>query len=133
MFTTKKSNMSQNVRIDKWLWAVRIYKTRTQATDACKKGRIIIGDLPVKPSREVHPGDEIQVKKAPVTRRYKVLALAEKRMSAKIAGGFVEDMTPPEEFELLETQKQMKWFSRKPGTGRPTKKERRRLDDFFDE
>jgi len=73
------------------------------------------------------------VKKAPVTRRYKVLALAEKRMSAKIAGGFVEDMTPPEEFELLETQKQMKWFSRKPGTGRPTKKERRRLDDFFDE
>lgn len=124
--------MSQNVRIDKWLWAVRIYKTRTQATDACKKGRIIIGDLPVKPSREVHPGDEIQVKKAPVTRRYKVLALAEKRMSAKIAGGFVEDMTPPGEFELLETQKQMKWFSRKPGTGRPTKKERRRLDDFFD-
>ena len=124
--------MSQNVRIDKWLWAVRIYKTRTQASDACKKGRVIVGDLPVKPSREVCPGDTIQVRKTPVTRTYKVLAIAEKRMSAKLAEGFVEDITPPEELELLETQKQMKWFGRKPGSGRPTKKERRRLDDFFD-
>ena len=124
--------MSQNVRIDKWLWAVRIYKTRTQASDACKKGRVVVGDLPVKPSREVSPGDVIQVKKAPITRTYKVLAIAEKRMPAKLAEGFVEDITPPEELELLETQKQMKWFGRKPGSGRPTKKERRRLDDFFD-
>ncbi len=124
--------MPQNVRIDKWLWAVRIYKTRTQASDACKKGRVIVGDLPVKPSREVSPGDMIQVKKTPVTRTYKVLAIAEKRMSAKLAEGFVEDITPPGELELLETQKQMKWFGRKPGSGRPTKKERRSLDDFFD-
>ncbi len=123
--------MPQNVRIDKWLWAVRIYKTRSQATEACKKGRIMMGDLPVKPSREIHAGDEIQVKKAPVTWRYKVLALAEKRMAAKLTGGFVEEITPPEELEVLEMQKKMKWFSRKPGTGRPTKKERRKLDDFF--
>lgn len=124
--------MPQNVRIDKWLWAVRIFKTRSKATEACKKGRIEIGDHPVKPSREIRPGDIVQVKMAPVTRTYKVLALAEKRMSAKLTGEFVEDITPPEEIELLETQKQMKWFSRKRGSGRPTKKERRNLDDFFD-
>ncbi len=124
--------MPESVRIDKWLWAVRLYKTRSKATDACKKGRVIIGDLPVKPSREIHPGDVIQVKKAPITRSYKVLALAEKRMSAKLTVGYLEDITPPEELEILETQKQMKWISRKPGSGRPTKKERRKLDDFFD-
>jgi len=124
--------MVENVRIDKWLWAVRIYKTRSKATEACKKGRILIDELPVKPSREIHPGDIIEIKKAPVTRKYKVLGLAEKRMSAKLTEDFVEDITPPEEIELLETQKKMKWFSRKPGTGRPTKKERRDLDDFFD-
>jgi len=124
--------MAGNVRVDKWLWAVRIYKTRSKATEACKKGRIIMDDLPVKPSREIVPGDIIHVKKAPVTRQYKVLALAEKRMSAKLTDDYVEDITPAEELELLETQKQMKWFNRKPGTGRPTKKERRKLDDFFD-
>lgn len=124
--------MLQNVRIDKWLWAVRIYKTRSKATEACKKGRILIDDLPVKPAREVQPGDIIEIKKAPITRKFKVLALAEKRMSAKLTDDFVEDITPPEEIELLETQKKMKWLSRKPGTGRPTKKERRDLDDFFD-
>lgn len=124
--------MLENVRIDKWLWAVRIYKTRSKATEACKKGRIIIDELPVKPSREVHPGDIIEIKKAPITRKFKVLALAEKRMSAKLAEDYVEDITPPEEIELLETQKKMKWLSRKPGTGRPTKKDRRDLDDFFD-
>ena len=124
--------MLQNVRIDKWLWAVRIYKTRSKATEACKKGRILIENLPAKPSREIHPGDIIEIKKAPITRKFKVLALAEKRMSAKLVDDFVEDITPPEEIELLETQKKMKWFSRKPGTGRPTKKDRRDLDDFFD-
>jgi ribosome-associated heat shock protein Hsp15 len=124
--------MLENVRIDKWLWAVRIYKTRSKATEACKKGRILIDDLPVKPSREIHPGEIIEIKKAPITRKFKVLALADKRMSAKLTDDFVEDITPPEEIELLETQKKMKWLSRKPGTGRPTKKERRDLDDFFD-
>lgn len=124
--------MLENVRIDKWLWAVRIYKTRSKATEACKKGRILIDDLPVKPSREIHPGEIIEIKKAPITRKFKVLALAEKRMSAKLVDDFVEDITPPEEIELLETQKKMKWLTRKPGTGRPTKKERRDLDDFFD-
>lgn len=124
--------MADSVRIDKWLWAVRVFKTRSQATEACRKGRVEIGDLPVKPSRDVHPGEVVKVRKPPLTRSLKVLALAEKRMSAKLAADFVEDVTPPEEFEILEMQKQMNWNSRDRGAGRPTKKERRKLDDFFD-
>jgi ribosome-associated heat shock protein Hsp15 len=124
--------MAENVRIDKWLWAVRVFKTRSQATEACKKGRVVIGDLPVKPSHDVHPGEVVKVRKPTLTRSFKVLALAEKRMSAKLAVDFVEDVTPPEELEILEMQKQMNWISRDRGAGRPTKKERRKLDDFFD-
>lgn len=124
--------MAESVRIDKWLWAVRVFKTRSQATEACKKGRVEIGDLPVKPSREVHSGDVIKVRKPPLTRSFKVVALAEKRMSAKLAADFVEDVTPPEELKILEMQQQMNWISRDRGAGRPTKKERRKLDDFFD-
>ena len=124
--------MEVNVRIDKWLWAVRIFKSRSQSTEACKKGRVSVGDLPVKPSREVHPGDIIKVKKPPLTRSFKVLELAEKRMSAKLAAGYFEDVTPPEELEILEIKNQMNWSSRERGAGRPTKKERRKLDDFFD-
>jgi len=124
--------MAEHVRIDKWLWAVRIFKTRSQATEACKKGRVTIGDLPVKASREVHPGEVVKVRKPPFTRSFKVLGLAEKRMGAKLAADFVEDVTPPEEFEVLEMQKQMNWSQRERGAGRPTKKERRKLDDFFD-
>lgn len=124
--------MGESVRIDKWLWAVRIFKTRSQATEACKKGRVEIGNLPVKPSRDVHPGEVVKVRKPPLTRSFKVLALAEKRMSAKLTAGFMEDVTPPEELEILDMQKQMNWISRDRGAGRPTKKERRKLDDFFD-
>jgi len=124
--------MAENVRVDKWLWAVRIYKTRSQATEACRKGHISIDDLPVKPSRVVHPGEIIKVRKGPIVRSFKVLALAEKRMSAKLAVGFAEDVTPPEELEIIEMQKNMRWLTRGRGTGRPTKKDRRDIDDFFD-
>lgn len=124
--------MTEGVRIDKWLWAVRLFKTRSQATEACKKGRVEISDLPVKPSREVHPGEVVKVRKPPLTRSFKVLALAEKRMSAKLAAGYAEDVTPPEELEILDMQKQMNWISRERGAGRPTKKDRRELDNFFD-
>ena len=123
--------MERQVRIDKWSWAVRIFKTRSQATEACKKGHIIIKDLPVKPSHHVHVGDVIQVRKPPYTRRFKVLALAEKRMSAGLVPNFSEDVTPPEEIALQEMQKNMRWITREKGTGRPTKKDRRDLDDFF--
>lgn len=123
--------MSDKVRIDKWLWAVRIFKTRSKATDACKKGRVLVDDMPVKPSREVHTGEIVKVKRAPVTRSYKVLDMAEKRMSAAAAVEYVEDVTPAEELEILKIQKQMRWSSRRKGKGRPTKKERRDLDNFF--
>ncbi len=124
--------MPENVRVDKWLWAVRVYKTRSQSTEACKKGHISIAELPVKPSRMVSAGEIIKVRKAPIIRSLKILALAEKRMSAKLIADFVEDVTPIDELELLEMQKNMRWISRERGTGRPTKKDRRELDGFFD-
>lgn len=124
--------MAEGVRIDKWLWAVRLYKTRSQATEACKKGHISIGDLPVKASRDVHEGEIVKVRKAPITRSFKVLALTGKRMGAKLVPEYLIDVTPPEELELLEMQKHMRWSTREKGTGRPTKKDRRDLDEFFD-
>lgn len=124
--------METGVRIDKWLWAVRLYKTRSQATEACKKGHVSIGDLPVKASREVHVGEVVQVRKAPITRSFEVLALTGKRMGAKLVSDFLKDVTPAEELEVLEMQKHMRWSDRAKGTGRPTKKDRRDLDEFFD-
>ncbi len=124
--------MENLVRIDKWLWAVRFFKTRSSATEACKKGRVMIGGVQVKPSRMVKAGDIIKIRKPPVTYTYKVLQLSEKRMGAKLVSDFVLDITPESELEILEIQKNMSWFKRDPGTGRPTKKERRDLDNFFE-
>ena len=124
--------MENGVRIDKWLWAVRIYKTRSLATEECRKGHVSIGNIPVKPSRMVHVGEILKVRKSPITRTFRVLQLAEKRMSASLTMAHFEDITLPEELELLDMQKNMRWITRDPGTGRPTKKERRDLDDFFD-
>lgn len=124
--------MAESVRVDKWLFAVRIYKTRSIATDECQKGRISVNGVVVKPSREVKPGDIVEVKKTPVTYKYKVVDLIEKRIGAKVAAQYVEDMTPPEALEILEVQRNMQWISRDKGTGRPTKKDRRDLDNYFD-
>ena len=124
--------MAEGVRIDKWLWAVRIFKTRSQATEACRKGHISIEEMPVKPSRDVHVGEVVKVRKPPISRSFKVLDLTEKRMGAKLVHNYLEDVTPAEELELLEMQKHMHWSVRDKGTGRPTKKDRRDLDDFFD-
>lgn len=124
--------MADGVRIDKWLWAVRLFKTRSQATEACKKGNVSISGKAIKPARVLQVGEIVEVKKAPITKSFKVLALAGKRMGAKLVIDFLEDVTPPEELELLEIQKHMRWSARDKGTGRPTKKDRRELDDFFD-
>jgi ribosome-associated heat shock protein Hsp15 len=124
--------MAENVRVDKWMWAVRIFKTRSQASEACRKGHILIGSLPVKPSRILHQGEIIKVRKEQVVRSFKVIELTEKRMAAKLAAAFIEDVTPPEELEILEMKKNMRWVSRDRGTGRPTKKDRRDMEDFFD-
>lgn len=120
------------VRIDKWLWAVRIFKTRTAATEACKKGRVLIGETGVKPSRNVRVGEVIKVKKPPVTYSFKVLALAEKRMGARLVPEYMENVTPQEQYELLELNRISGFVDRQRGTGRPTKKERRDLDQFAD-
>ncbi len=122
-----------DVRIDKWLWAVRIFKTRTVASDACKKGRVMIDNISVKPSRTVRVGDIVQVRKPPITFSFKVLDLSDKRMNAKLVPQFMENVTPPEQYELLELNKISGFVDRQRGTGRPTKKERRDLEQFTDE
>lgn len=118
-------------RIDKWLWAARIYKTRTIAADACKKGRITINGAQAKPSRMIKPGDVINVKKSPITYSFKVLQAIEKRVGAKLVSEIMENVTSPEQYELLEMSKISGFIDRAKGTGRPTKKDRRSLDDFF--
>lgn len=118
-------------RIDKWLWAARIFKTRTIAADACKKGRISINGAQVKPSRMIKPGDVINVKKSPITYSFKVLQAIEKRVGAKLVPEIMENVTTPEQYELLEMSKISGFIDRARGTGRPTKKDRRSLDDFF--
>ena len=123
--------MPKSVRIDKYLWAVRIYKTRTLATDACKKGRVSVDDMPAKPSRIVSAGDVIEVKKMPVLHSYRVLDPIEKRVGAKVVEQYVEDITPEEELMKLEMQDDF-FVKRDRGAGRPTKNERRLLDDITD-
>ncbi len=123
--------MAEGTRIDKWLFAVRLYKTRSLASEECRKGKVTIGGMNVKPSRELKVGEVIQLRRPPITRSYKVLALTETRMAAKVVPEFLLETTPASELEILEIQKNMSVYNRERGTGRPTKKERRDLDDFF--
>lgn len=118
-------------RIDKWMWAARIFKTRTIAAEACKKGRISINGSQVKPARMVKPGDVVQVRKPPVTYSFKVLQAIEKRVGAKLVPEIMDNVTTPDQYELLEMSKISGFVDRARGTGRPTKKERRDLDEFF--
>lgn len=121
----------KEVRIDKWLWAVRLFKTRSLAADACKKGRIARNGTNLKPSHNVRVGDVVMVKRPPVTYSFKVLALSENRMGAKLVPEFMENVTPPEQFEILEMTKFSINGKRDRGTGRPTKRERRQLMDYI--
>ena len=118
-------------RIDKWMWAARIFKTRTIAAEACKKGRVSINGAQAKPARMVKPGDVIQVKKSPITYSFKVLQAIEKRVGAKLVPDIMENVTTPEQYELMEMSRISGFIDRARGTGRPTKKDRRDLDDFF--
>jgi ribosome-associated heat shock protein Hsp15 len=117
--------MGEGVRIDKWLWAVRIFKSRALATEQCKKGRVLISDEAVKPSRNVHVGDIILVKKPPLTLTYQVTGLIEKRGSATLAAENVTNLTPPEELDRVRNMQENAFYVRDRGTGRPTKKDRR--------
>ena len=123
--------MAEGTRIDKYLFAVRLYKTRSLASEECRKGKVTIGGMNVKPSRELKVGETIQLRRPPITRSYKVLALTENRIAAKMVPEFLLETTPASELEILEVQKNMSVYNRERGTGRPTKKERRDLDDFF--
>ena len=120
------------VRIDKWLWAVRIFKTRTIATEAIKKGRVTMGDsdVPVKPSRMLKVGDTVNVRKPPVTYSFKVLALTENRLGAKLVPEYMENITPQSQYDLLEVVKISGFIDRRKGLGRPTKREGREVSKF---
>ena len=120
------------IRIDKWLWAVRLYKTRSLASEACKKGKVLVQNVQVKPSRVVKVGDIIQIKRNPVLYSFRVLALAQNRMNAKLVPEFMEDVTTPDQLELIELGKIASQTGRARGAGRPTKKERRDMEDFFE-
>ena len=119
-------------RIDKWMWAVRIFKTRTIAAEACKKGRVTINGSQVKAARMIKPNDVIQVKKPPIIYSFKVLQAIEKRVGAKLVPEVMENVTTPDQYELLEMSKVSGFVDRARGTGRPTKKDRRSLEDFPD-
>ncbi len=117
-------------RIDKFLWAVRIYKTRSLATEACKKGRIVIDNIQVKPSREVKKGDTILIRKLPVIYTIRVKELTDNRIPARMVPEYIEDLTSMEELEKLKVNNSV-FYTRDKGTGRPTKKERRILDKIL--
>ena len=120
----------KNVRIDKYLWAVRIYKTRSIASDACKKGKVLINGIPVKPSRTINKSDEFQVKQNPVLRTYRIIGILSKRTGAKHVSDYLEEITPEE--ELLKLDMHEKYNSVQRDKGKPTKKERRDLKYFFE-
>ena len=120
------------VRIDKYLWAVRLFKTRSIASEACQKNRVMIGGQAVKSSRTVKPGDIIELRQPPIVRKFKVKQTAGNRMGAKLVVDFLEDITSPDQLQILETARLAMSLNRAKGLGRPTKKDRRDLDDLMD-
>lgn len=121
------------MRIDKFLWSTRYFKTRNQATEACKKGHIRVNEVVIKPSRDVFPGDKLTVRKNQVNYELEILDLPSGRVGAKLVDIYRKDTTPKEAFEHSELLKYSKDYYRKKGTGRPTKKDRRDIDDYLDE
>ena len=119
------------VRVDKYLWAMRIYKTRSIATDACKCGRVKMNGVEVKPSRIFHVGDIFTVRKGPITYTYRILQRWGNRLGAKMVPEYLQDITPKEQLELLELARYAAQSGRDRGTGRPTKKDRRDIEQFF--
>jgi len=120
--------MEEGVRIDKWLWSVRIFKTRSQSTSACRDGKVRIGEHPVKPSHEVKNGAEITVNLGVLKKTVRVRDIPVHRIGAKLVADYLEDLTPAEEYEKLQIRKETIFGFRARGTGRPTKRERRDLE-----
>lgn len=124
--------MSEVARIDKWLWAARIFKTRSIAADACKNGRVTIGGVNVKPSHMVKTGETVSVRKPPVTYSFRILKTIEQRVGAKLLPEIYENVTTADQYELLEMNRISGFVNRARGTGRPTKKDRRAMDAFVE-
>ena len=124
--------MADIARIDKWLWAARIFKTRSIAADACKNGRVTIKGINVKPSHTIKAGEVVSVKKPPITYSFEVLQTIEKRVGAKLVPEVYKNVTDAKQYELLEMSRISGFVDRARGTGRPTKKDRRQLDAFVD-
>lgn len=122
----------QTERADKFLWSVRLYKTRSKATDACKSKQVLINDLPVKASRTLQTGDEFKIKHPPVFKVYKIKQILHNRVGAKLVPDYLEDITPQEYIDTLEVINKNIALKRDRGTGRPTKKERRDLKEYFE-
>ncbi len=120
--------MPETVRIDKWLWSVRLYKTRSKATQACKSGEVQMEHRPVKPSSEVGPGHIIFVRKEGITLKVKVLQPLEKRVGARWVEDYLQDLTPEEDYMELKTTRSTNFEHREPGLGRPSKKQRRQIE-----
>ncbi|MBQ5938172.1 MAG: RNA-binding S4 domain-containing protein [Bacteroidaceae bacterium] len=125
--------MNNEARIDKWLWAARIFKTRTIAAAACKKGQVSLGGVQLKASRTIKAGDVVSVRKPPITYSFRVLQPIERRVGAKLIPEVLENVTTPDQYELLEMSKISGFVGRAKGTGRPTKKDRRSLENFQNE
>lgn len=123
--------MADTARIDKWLWAARIFKTRSIAADACKNSRVTINGVNVKPSHMVKVGETVSVKKPPVIYSFRILQCIEQRVGAKLIPNIYENVTDPKQYEILEMSRISGFVDRARGTGRPTKKERRSLDAFI--
>ena len=124
--------MAETARIDKWLWASRIFKTRSIAADACKNGRVVVNNANVKPSRPLKVGEVVHVRKPPITYSFRVLKCIEQRVGAKLVPEIYENVTDPKQYELLEMSRISGFIDRARGTGRPTKKDRRAMDAFTD-
>ena len=121
------------IRVDKYLFAMRLYKTRTSTADACKKGRITMGGAQLKPARTFHIGDVFSVRKGPITYTYRIKQLSENRLGAKLVPDYLQDITAPDQLELLELARLAGQTGRDRGTGRPTKKDRREIETFLSE
>ena len=124
-------NNDSSARVDKWLWEVRLFKTRSLAASACRAGFVVVNGVAVKPSRDLRPGETLQVRMGLVQRSLVFLAAPKGRVSAKQVADYCEDRTPPEEFEKARVQRVQHLLEREKGTGRPTKRERRLVDDFL--
>lgn len=125
--------MAKEVRVDKWLWAMRVFKTRSISTEACRKGRVSMGGVAVKPSRTVKAGDVVEVRKPPVTYTFRVKDVCENRLGAKLVPDYLENITAPDQYELLEMTRISGFVDRRKGLGRPTKRDSRTMAAFREE